>query len=187
MPPQSNNGPSLIPGQQAIFSPSMHPPQAFYQLLHLSFPACPTVIRCNQQINASLTNGISHLQLEQPTSFPAWRHTPSSLLTQPATPDARLILPTSTASLYTLASQLCVATSVLAPACVCCPSPKLLTTKQQAQLLLPIQLPYLLPHPPPPSMLTTFTNVCVSCHQQHSSWHSIVVKSSPPSLASLHD
>jgi hypothetical protein len=42
------------------------------------------------------------------------------------------------------------------------------------------------PHPPPPSMPATFNNVCVPCYQQHSSWHSIAVKSSPPYPVSFH-
>jgi hypothetical protein len=38
----------------------------------------------------------------------------------------------------------------------------------------------------PPSMLTTFTKVCVPCQQQHSSRHSTTAMSSPLYLVSLH-
>ncbi len=143
MPPPSNAGPSLIPGQQAIFSPLMHPSQTYYQLLHPSLPASPMVTRCNQLIYAPSTYWISCPQLKQHTSFPAWRRTPSSPLSQCAMPDAWLPSPKSTAPLYTVAAQLCAATIAPALACGWCPSSILPSTKQQAQLLLPNPSPHL--------------------------------------------
>jgi hypothetical protein len=78
----------LDSGATSHFLPPMHPPSTYYQQLHPSLPTSPTVTRCSQCTHAPLTYRISLPPPKQPTSFPAWRHTPSSPSSQCATPDA---------------------------------------------------------------------------------------------------
>jgi hypothetical protein len=138
--------------------------------------------------------------LDQPDLLPAaqaahiipgtWHHTPSSLLSQCAMLDAGLTSPKSTAPLYTMATQLCMATYALAPACGWCPSPTYPTTKQQTQLLLtntsPQLPPTMMPHPLPQYLSTPPSATLLMAPNHSHSEELTTISGLTPSLIKEH-